>query len=131
MFDTNGNLKTFKNVEEIFREFFNARKQIYEKRIDYFRQKNRAKLERLEERVRLIQVLSSRTHELPSQKDLQLVTALMNKGFKLDPIHVLERKMQQKHSIEEEESLFDHQATSSNVLEDVSFKILVIFNIQN
>lgn len=103
MFDTNGNLKTFKNVEEIFREFFNARKQIYEKRIDYFRQKNRAKLERLEERVRLIQVLSSRTHELPSQNDLQLVTALMNKGFKLDPIHVLERKMQQKHSIEEEE----------------------------
>ncbi|CCD73199.1 Putative DNA topoisomerase 2, mitochondrial [Caenorhabditis elegans] len=86
LFDRNGELKEFGNISEIAAEFFEVRRDLYEKRLKIQKEECEAKLIYVENQLNFIEMVTNGTIEIRSMGRNQLEEKLQEMGFRVDPM---------------------------------------------
>ncbi|PIC43081.1 hypothetical protein B9Z55_009958 [Caenorhabditis nigoni] len=84
LFDRNGQLREFKNVSEIANEFFEVRKDLYQKRLEIQKRECEAKLKYVNNQMNFIELVTNGTFELKSMDRESLERKLEELGFEVD-----------------------------------------------
>ncbi|ULU00519.1 hypothetical protein L3Y34_001170 [Caenorhabditis briggsae] len=84
LFDRNGQLKEFGNVSEIANEFFEIRKDLYQKRLEIQKRECEAKLKYVNNQMNFIELVTNGTFELKSMDRESLELKLEEIGFEVD-----------------------------------------------
>lgn len=126
LFNSNGKLKKYKDVEEIFREFVESRRAVYQKRIDYSKSLNEARKQRCEQQQLLYQLFSINPTLFQDKKGHDLMDFLIANRFKADPVRILELNSQQTMSVAQEEMLFEDIELNNAVGEVIILNICLI-----
>ncbi|CAO4369729.1 unnamed protein product [Caenorhabditis nigoni] len=84
LFDKNGQLKEFGNASEIANEFFEVRKDLYQKRLEIQKRECEAKLKYVNNQMNFIELVTNGTFELKSMDRESLERKLEELGFEVD-----------------------------------------------
>ncbi|ODQ54837.1 type II DNA topoisomerase [Saitoella complicata NRRL Y-17804] len=108
-FDTEGRIRKYNNVDEILREFYHLRLELYQKRKDYLANELMRQFERLSNQARFVQMICDHELIVSNKKRKDLVAELKEKGFKSFP-----KNKEAKEAGEMEEALEDETADAGD-----------------
>ncbi|KAF1761907.1 hypothetical protein GCK72_010166 [Caenorhabditis remanei] len=86
LFDKNGLLKEYKSISEIASEFFDVRRDLYEKRLKAQKDECEAKLKYVDNQIKFIDLVTNGTIDLRSMGRDQLESSLEEYGLESDPL---------------------------------------------
>jgi len=101
LFDYNGCIKKYNSVEEIMREFFDARLDMYQRRKDYMEGFLSAESLQLDNKARFIMEKIEDKFKIENKAKKDLVRTLLQRGYDSDPVRAWKKAQAKLEAIED------------------------------
>ncbi|XP_041476375.1 DNA topoisomerase 2-alpha-like [Lytechinus variegatus] len=112
LYDSHGCIKRYENVEEILREFFTLRMELYHKRKAYLEGILEAESSKLNNQARFIMEKIDGKVVIENKSKTSMISQLASRGYDSDPVKAW--KEAQQKTAEEDEDSFDDTASDSS-----------------